>query len=149
MFTATAQLNPGVQLEKFSGIVGAEGGSALETMPAVEPWNGVNSGFVNVLVNSSVSGHYFSHAFTYRLDYKLTIDQVLDAQRKATIGGGTNWRGFAEIASKHLGCYTILKIATLLSPFNSLPMGSFKTGAYLDGHAFAYNVSGSGSSLTR
>lgn len=93
VFTAKAPSNPDGQLEKFGGITSAEDGSALKAGPVAGLWNSGHGGFVNVLVDSGASGHYFNDALIPGLRYKLgnSITRCWMYNAKSPPPGDTKW----------------------------------------------------------
>ena len=78
--------------DSFDGITGAEDGLAPMAGAVVGPWNhGRSTGFVNVLVVSGASGHYFDEAIIPGLRDRLDSYQVLDVPRKLQPPVRDNW----------------------------------------------------------
>ena len=75
------------QTEFLGGITNAEDGSALKVGPVVGVWNGLSNDAMNVLADSSASGHYLGNAIFPGLRDNLDSYQVLDVPRKITTAG--------------------------------------------------------------
>ena len=87
------------QPEILGGInSGTEDRSALTVGPTARSRTGCSNDFVNVLVDSGTSGHYFDDAIIAGLRNRLEEYKVLDAPRKSQPPGGEDWRHYAGSA---------------------------------------------------
>ena len=83
------------QPEVFGDIASTEDGSALTIGPTARPRTGCSNGSVNVLVDSSASGHSFDDAIIPEFPDRMEEYKALDVPRKISPerGGGENSAG--------------------------------------------------------
>lgn len=87
--------NTNGQPEMFGGITSAEDGSALTIGPTAGPRVGDSDDFLNILVDSGASGHFFDDAIIPTLRDRLEKHKVLNVRRETSTAAGGGLSGIA------------------------------------------------------